>query len=196
MPRKVKLGKTPYIYPIPIVLVGANVHDRPNFATVGDCAIMGIHPPLVVVSLNRNHHTTKGVEEHLAFSINIPSTAQLVLTDYCGIVSGRDADKSEIFEVFYGDLQTVPMISECRLNLECRVIRKVRIQHRRIYFGEVVQTYADEQFVVDGDGKREVVDMTQLDPILYGLDNRYYRVGESIGIGYREGKKYQKIIGT
>ena len=33
--------------------------------------------------------------------------------------------------------------------------------------------------------------MTELAPILYGLDNRYYSVGETIDVGYAEDKKYR-----
>jgi len=33
-----------------------------------------------------------------------------------------------------------------------------------------------------------VLIMSKLDPILYALDNRYYRVGSPIGTGYAEGR--------
>jgi hypothetical protein len=33
--------------------------------------------------------------------------------------------------------------------------------------------------------------MTKLDPIIYALDNRYYRIGKPIGVGYKEGKGFQ-----
>ena len=44
--------------------------------------------------------------------------------DYCGTVSGRDADKVAVcgFNVFYGEIETAPLIEQCPLNLECRVI--------------------------------------------------------------------------
>jgi len=31
-----------------------------------------------------------------------------------------------------------------------------------------------------------------LDPVSYALDNRYYRIGKRIGIGYQEGKKFRQ----
>jgi hypothetical protein len=43
---KISLGKTPFIYPIPIVLVGAYVEGKINYVEVGDVAIMGIGTPL------------------------------------------------------------------------------------------------------------------------------------------------------
>ncbi|MBN2394175.1 MAG: flavin reductase family protein [Anaerolineae bacterium] len=189
---KVKLGTIPLVYPIPIVLAGANVQGKANFATLGDCGIMGLNPPLVYVSLHENHYTTQGIEENQTYSINIPSTSMLAVTDYCGQVTGTEVDKSSLFEVFYGKVETAPMIGECRVNLECRVVKAFAIEHRRIYVGEVVQAYVDEACVVEKEGRREIVPMTELAPILYGLDNRYYSVGEMIGVGYVEGKMYQR----
>lgn len=195
MSPKIKLGKIPLVYPIPIVLVGATVQGRANFTTVGDCGIMGINPPLVYVSLNQEHHSTKGIGENHTFSINIPSTSLLAVTDYCGLVSGRETDKSGVFEVFYGELETAPMIAECRVNLECRVVEQFGIKHRRIYVGEVMQAYVEEGYVEEKEGKQVIGSMTKLDPIMYGLDNRYYRIGAAIGVGYREGKKYHPGAG-
>jgi hypothetical protein len=31
--------------------------------------------------------------------------------------------------------------------------------------------------------------MAKLDPLIYSLDNKYYRIGEAIGEGYAEGRK-------
>ena len=52
---KVRLGAIPLIYPIPVVLVGATVDGRANFTEVGDCAVMGISPALVTISLSATH---------------------------------------------------------------------------------------------------------------------------------------------
>jgi flavin reductase (DIM6/NTAB) family NADH-FMN oxidoreductase RutF len=196
MATKIKLGRIPWVYPIPIVLVGAVVKDRANFTTVGDCGIMGINPPLVYVSLHQEHHTTGGIEDNNTYSINIPSTDLLAVTDYCGMVTGKETDKSGLFEVFYGELKTAPMIAECRLNLECKVVKAFGIAHRRIYVGEVVQTYVEAGFVEEQEGKQVIASMTDLDPIIYGLDNRYYRIGDAIGMGYNEGNKYHPGSGA
>ena len=101
---KVKLGAVPWVYPVPIVLAGANVDGRPNFCTLGDCGIMGIRPPLVYVSLNETHLTTEGIVETGVYSVNVPSTDMLAVTDYCGMVSGREVDKTVLFEVFFLEL--------------------------------------------------------------------------------------------
>jgi flavin reductase (DIM6/NTAB) family NADH-FMN oxidoreductase RutF len=189
---RIKLGPIPYVYPVPIVLVGATVDGRPNYATVGDCAIMGIDPALVAVSLGEGHYTTRGILVNRTFSVNVPSTERLPLVDYFGTVSGRDVDKATRVQSFYGDLETAPMIEGCPVNLECRVAREITIRHRHVFIADVVQAYIDERYVSDHDGTRRIADLTRLDPILYALDNRYYRVGNSIGTGYQEGRSLRK----
>jgi len=189
---KVKLGPFPLVYPIPIVLAGANVRGRPNYVTLGDCGIMGINPPLVYISSHREHYTNEGVLENGTFSVNLPTTDLLAEADYCGLVSGRDVDKSTLFEAFYGELGTAPMIVACPVNLECRVVKEFCIEDRQVFVGRVVQAYVDQAYVVEREGQRTIAEMTRLDPIIYGLDNRYYRIGEPIGVGYREGGALQQ----
>ena len=71
---KVKIGNLPYIYPIPIVLVGANVNGKPNFTTIGDVGLMGINPPLVFISSHKQHYLNVGILETGCYSINFPTT--------------------------------------------------------------------------------------------------------------------------
>jgi flavin reductase (DIM6/NTAB) family NADH-FMN oxidoreductase RutF len=185
---KIKLGKIPHIYPIPITLVGANVRGKPNYLTIGDTGLMGINPALVYISSHRDHYTNIGILENGTFSINLPSTSLLARTDYCGTISGREIDKAALFDTFYGETGSAPMITECPVNLECRVVKEFSIQHRQIFVGEVVQCFASEELVNEKDGHKFLADLTRLDPILYSLDNRYYSVGLPIGIGYQEAK--------
>ena len=188
---KIKLGSIPFIYPVPIVLIGANVNNSPNFETIGDVGLMGIQPPIVYISSGADHYTNQGILENQTFSINFPKTEMLPIVDYCGQVSGKNVDKGILFEVFYGDLKNVPMIQSCPVNLECRVVQVVNIQHRQIFIAEVVNTYADERYTLEKGERKLIADLTQLDPILYALDNRYYRIGEPIGTGYQEAKKFK-----
>jgi len=180
------IGPVPYVYPVPIVLVGALVDDRPNYATVGDCAIMGIDPALVVVSLSEGHHTTRGIVEQGTFSVNFPRTDALALVDYFGQVSGRDVDKSRLVVTTFGELETAPMLDSCPVSLECRVRNACTLEHRHLFVGSVAQAYVAEDCLDDG---KRVAPLSILDPILYALDNRYYGVGRAIGVGYEEADK-------
>ena len=190
---KVKLGAVPLVYPIPIVLVGATVDGVANFTEVGDCAVMGINPALVTISLSATHHTTEGINATGAFSINFPSTQMLSLADYCGMVSGRDVNKEALFATFPGETTDTPLIQNCPVGLECQVIDVVQVKHRRLFIAEVIECYVSSQFVENVAGKQRVADLTKLDPILYALDNRYYSIGDIIGTGYNEGACHKDV---
>jgi flavin reductase (DIM6/NTAB) family NADH-FMN oxidoreductase RutF len=190
--NKVKFGQIPLIYPIPITLIGSLVEGKPNFETIGDVGIIGIKPPLVYISSSQDHYTNLGILENDTFSINFPSTSLLKKTDYSETVSGRDVDKSGLFNVFFGDLKTAPMIQECPVNIECKVVKEFSIKHRQVFIGDVIQTYVNEEFVIDDEGRQRIADMSKLDPIIYALDNRYYNIGKPIGTGYQESKQFQK----
>jgi flavin reductase (DIM6/NTAB) family NADH-FMN oxidoreductase RutF len=187
---KIKIGPEPYLYPIPMVLVGALVTGRANFETIGDTGLMGLNPPLVYVSSHKDHFTNMGILESNVFSINVANMDLLARLDHCGIVSGKDHDKSALFQVFYGTTGA-PMIDECPVNLECKVIKEFSIQHRQVFIANVIQTYVSEQFVSEQNGKRTISGLDKLQPILYALDNRYYSIGKAIGTGYKEGESIQ-----
>src|SRR5689334_8351141 len=112
-----KLGAIPALYPMPIVLIGANVNGKPNYMVVGSCGIVEYEPAMIAISMNRGHYTTSGIRHNSTFSVNIPPATMVDGVDYCGIVSGRTTDKSELFTEFYGELGTAPMIEECPVNM-------------------------------------------------------------------------------
>lgn len=190
MTDKQKLGPIPLIYPIPIALVGAVVDGAPNFTEVGDVGIMGIKPPYVFVSLGEKSHSRKGIAETGQFSLNFPNTDLMAKADYCGVASGKKVDKADLFTLFYDEegLPELPLINECPVNLACQVLKHFTLQHRNIFVGEVVQTYIGEEYLVQKGETRTLADLTVLDPLIYALDNRYYRIGEPIGTGYQESK--------
>ena len=186
--QKTKIGAVPYVAPIPIVLVGAIVDGRPNFATVGDCAVLGIQPPLVAVSLSATHHTTRGVLAYGAFSINVPTESMVALVDYFGMASGKDVDKARLLPSEPGELEGVPLAVECPISIECRVRSVVEVEHRRIFIADVVQTHVDARLLRDDGGRARVAPLTELHPILYALDGGYYGVGAKIGTSYESGR--------
>ena len=173
---KIRLGEIPLIVPVPIVLVGAYIDGRANFTEIGDVAIAGIKPALVMVSLAEGHHTTSGIRTAGVFSVNVPSTSILDRVDACGMVSGRDVDKSAWFNVFGSDKLQVPLIRECPVNLACEVVHEIQEEHRCVLVAKVVECYVDDT-LIKSDGGATIKDLQAFDPILYGLDNRYYRIG-------------------
>ena len=90
------------------------------------------------------------------------------VTDYCGIVSGRKADKTNLFEIFYGESKTAPMIKECPLAIECKLIDIYEMPTNSLYIGEVIATYTEEKYLTNGKP-----DVEKMNPIVLTMtDNR------------------------
>lgn len=67
------------------------------------------------------------------------------------------------------------------------MLEVVQVKHRRLFIAEVLECYVSDQLVETVDGKQRIADLPKLDPIIYALDNHYYRIGNVMGIGYHEG---------
>jgi flavin reductase (DIM6/NTAB) family NADH-FMN oxidoreductase RutF len=86
------------LYPMPVVLVGTVVNGKPNFMTIAHVGIMNVGKPnYISISSWKGHYSNIGIKEKGTFSINIPSEDMVEETDYCGIFSGKEVDKSTIF---------------------------------------------------------------------------------------------------
>ena len=179
--KKIKLENRA-VGPFPAMLVGAMVNGKPTYTTVGagGCACL---EPVLCVSLKDTHYITEGISESGFFSVNIPPRELVEKTDFCGMVSGRQADKSGLFTPFFDEAGTAPMIEECRLNFLCRVCDKKEIRGFTMFFGEIVAVYVSE----DGASENRP-DPIKIDPIIM-MGMSYCSLDEIIGYPFSEGKK-------
>ena len=182
---KKKLGGINVLYPTVTTLAGAMVHGTPNFNTIAHVGIMNhATPHCISLSMAKIHYTNIGIKENRTFSVNIPSENLVAETDYCGIVSGKKTDKSSVFEIFYGELETAPMITECPINMECRLYDTVDLTTHDVFIGEIVETYAEESVVVDG-----TVDITKVKPLLFDMSSKkYWSLGSALADCWNVGK--------
>lgn len=58
--NKVKIGNNPFVYPMPMVLVGTVVDERANFMAVGWVSRVNFNPPMIAVALGKFHYTNTG----------------------------------------------------------------------------------------------------------------------------------------
>jgi flavin reductase (DIM6/NTAB) family NADH-FMN oxidoreductase RutF len=171
---------------MPTTLVGANVNGKPNYITIAHVGIQELGS--ISLSMAKSHYTNSGIKENGTFSVNIPSVEMVKETDYCGIVSGKNVDKGEMFDHFYGKLETAPMIKECPINMECRLARTVDFPKHDLFVGEIVETYCDEQCLIDG-----AVDFSKVQPILFVMnDKSYWKLGEQFAKAWSAGKVLKK----
>ena len=171
---KKKLDGINVLYPTPTTILGAIVEGKPNFITIAHIGIVNhAKPYLISFSLAKPHHTNPGIRENKTFSVNIPSEDLVVETDYVGLVSGKKTDKSNLFEIFYGELENAPMIKECPINMECRLYDTYDTPTHDLFIGEIVETFADESVLTEGK-----VDLAKLKPLLFDMSSvKYWSMG-------------------
>ena len=179
---KIQLGPKNCLYPLPTILIGANVNGKPNFIAIAHVGIMD--PSSVSLGMAKAHYTNKGIKENKTFSVNIPSEKMVTKTDYCGLVSGREIDKSKLFKTFYGKLKTAPMIEDCPINMECELIKTVDFPNHDIFIGRIVETHCNESVIENG-----VVDFSKVKPILFVMNDRsYWKLGDKLARAGNVGK--------
>ncbi|HVN73618.1 MAG TPA: flavin reductase family protein [Methanoregula sp.] len=185
---KVPIGANTTICPMPVTLIGSLVNGRPNFMTVAFISRVCLDPPLVSMGLNKRSATREAVLKNRAFSVNFPTAAMVKETDYCGIVSANNTDKSMLFEVFYGKNPAAPMIQRCPLSLECSVAGTHDFQSHTCIIGEITAAHIDECCLT-----ARKPDPKKINPLLLTVpDNRYWALGESVGCAWSAGKELVK----
>lgn len=185
---KIELNPQTSPFPKPIVLVGAMVEGRPNFMTAAWFTRLNIRPNIWGVAVNKKRYTLEGIQKNRTFSINIPSIDLVVKTDYCGIYSGREVDKSEVFDIFYGQHKTAPMIKECPITAECTVYQLVDLPMDFVVLGEVQKIYSEERYMTDG-----VLDFTKMRPFVFTRPpDKYWALGEYVGDAYSSGEQFKE----
>ncbi len=185
--EKVKISKNAFVYPMPMVLVGAMIENRANFMAVAWITRVNLKPPLIAIGLG-NNYTNIGIQEQKAFSINVPDLDLIEQVDYCGLVSGKDHDKSELFDIFYGELANAPMIQQCPVCMECTLVNTVEMPTNTLFIGEIVGAYSEERYLT-----RAKPDIKKINPFSLTMpDHIYWTVGENAGKAWGIGKKLKK----
>lgn len=188
--EKIKIDNgAAFLYPMPMVLVGSIVEGKSNFMAVGWVSRVNFKPPLFAIALGP-HHTNKGIDENKEFSINIPNVTLMEKTDYCGLVSGNKTDKSELFNVFFGDLGKAPLIRECPVCISFSLFDTVKLPFNTLYIGEPKEVFTEEKYMTDN-----MLDIKKVNPFTLTMpDNHYWSVGENLGKAWSLGKSLVKKI--
>jgi flavin reductase (DIM6/NTAB) family NADH-FMN oxidoreductase RutF len=171
----------------PILIVGANVEGKADFVNIGAGGMISMEPPTVAIPFRHMRYSLKGTLENRTFSVNIPSIEQVKETDYCGIVSGKDRDKVKDcnFKVFYGKLNTAPMIEQFPVNFECTLLHIIGTTSHETVIGQIVGTYISAEYVKDGK-----LDPDKFNPLLwYPAMGQYVAIGRAVGKSFGVGKE-------
>ena len=83
------------LMPTPAVLVscGGTGEWRPNLITIAWTGTVCTDPPMLAISVRPDRHSHGIIGATREFAVNVPSATEVKALDWCGVVSGRDADK-------------------------------------------------------------------------------------------------------
>lgn len=173
--NKKNLGNLLALYPKPMTVVGSEVEGKVNWLVVGHTGIIG--HDRILVSMNKQHYTNRGIRKSKKLSISLVSREMLPQADYVGSVSGVMVDKSDVFAYHIGENGT-PVIDASPLTMECNVLDICESEGFDNFICVVVNTYASGD-VLDHVGK---LDYTKLKPVLFEFPTySYLATGEVIG---------------
>ena len=137
---------------------------KPNVMTIGWGTIGCIWSrPVFIVLVRPSRYTYSRLEQVGDFTVNVPPRELSTGVSHCGTGTGRDHDKFQEARLTAIPSREVrsPIIEECVVHYECRTLHRndmvpgalaqaVREQFypsgdfHRVYFGEIVAAYADE----------------------------------------------------
>jgi len=188
--QKRQLGPCVTFFPQPTTLV-TTVGREGSFdaMTASWVSIVSKTPPTLAVSLNRGRLTYQHIRETGCFVVNMVPAGLTVEADYCGLKSGREADKLDVagLKTVAGSRVVAPLVAECPLNVECRLVNEVELGEYVLVLGEILEIHAaEEAFKTDGK-----IDATVFNPLVYlGGIREYWSLGSLAGTAYRDGRRF------
>jgi len=117
--------------------------------------------PVMMVPVRYSRHTYKMIDTVDTFTVSVPVNKDLKeALAFCGTKSGRDFDKIKECNLTLspGQLVDTPIISDCDLQVECRIVYKQAMEpgtlssdikemkypngdYHVMYYGEIVKAY-------------------------------------------------------
>ena len=181
------LGAKAVLYPTPVFVVGTyDKTGKPNAMTAAWGGICCSQPPSIAVSLRKATHTHGSIVARQAFTIGIPSEAQVQQADYLGLVSGKTVDKFAVAKLtpVKSDLVDAPYVKEFPVVIECRLTHTIELGLHTQFVGEILDVKVDESVL----GRKGMVDIKKLAPLVFAPDTQfYYGIGRLVGQAFSAG---------
>lgn len=168
------------LYPLPAVLVSmADRQGNYNIITIAWAGTVCTNPPMVSISLRPERYSYGILKETGEFVVNLTTRELVYATDYCGVKSGREADKFKDLGLtpLPGEQVAAPLIGESPVNIECRVRRIMPLGSHHMFLADVAAVHADEKYM----DEKHKFHLEKADPIVYS-HGAYYACGEQLGV--------------
>lgn len=142
---KVQLPPDTTLYPVPVVLITCGRGPRVNVFTVNRIASCNAEPPMVSISVRPGRASHRLIAETGEFVVNLPWANMALLADFVGSTTHDRTDKwaETGLTQAQGTRVAAPLLNECPVNLECRVVEQLRLPSHSLFIGEVLAVHAE-----------------------------------------------------
>ena len=168
------------LWPVPVVLVscGGTRDWKPNLITIAWAGSVCSDPPMLSISVRPERYSHAIIQATREFVVNIPSPRQAKVVDWCGTVSGRNVDKFADTGLTPAKALKVrcPIITECLLNIECRVQKSLKLGSHTMFVAEVVAVQVSST-LLDTKGRLRL----EKGGLLAFAHGQYFELGRCLG---------------
>ena len=90
--------------------------------------------------------------------------------------------------MFYGKLDNAPLIEQCPVNLECKVMQRLNLGSHSLFVGRIEESHISEDCLTDGDP-----DVDKIRPFTFIVSpSRQYRaLGEVVAKAFSIGRELE-----
>jgi flavin reductase (DIM6/NTAB) family NADH-FMN oxidoreductase RutF len=131
--------------PGPVVMVTTARKGRANVMTMSWHTMMDFEPPIVGCVISDRDFTFGMLKATRECVISIPTVELAAKAVGCGNTSGRNVDKFKAFRLtpIPASRAGAPLIAECYVNLECRVVDASMAAKYNFFILEVLKAWID-----------------------------------------------------
>jgi flavin reductase (DIM6/NTAB) family NADH-FMN oxidoreductase RutF len=151
-----------FVPAIAAMVTAVDKQGKPNILPLIGWAVMSRFPFIIAIAVchgqyTKNYfprYTNKLLKEVPEFVLNIPHAGLRDAISICGKFSGDKVDKFTESGLTPQPSCVVrpPVIAECPINFECKVVQEVRVGSHDVYFGEIVAVHsAVKEMKIDED---------------------------------------------
>lgn len=132
-----------HIEPGPVVLLTTRYRGKPNVMTLSWHMMMEFNPPTIACLVSSGDFSFKGLKRGRECVIAIPSQEMAHTVVGIGNCSGETADKFDYFGLTQMPAEKVapPLIGECFVNIECKVIDTSLVNKYNMFVLEAVNAW-------------------------------------------------------
>lgn len=138
-----------FLSPVPVVMVTCGDEEKADIITLAWVGTVNSLPPMISISVRHERYSYPIIDKNKEFTVNLVSKDLVRVTDICGTLSGRNIDKFKYcnLTVMPGEKVKCPYIKESPVAIECKVVDKKDLGSHVVFFGEIVNVIADEEYV-------------------------------------------------